>query len=67
MIGVINDIKESVEYIKDSTSTKENFEEIIVEIGINCGSHPTLDVPTHWNTTCDMLESVLHLQKFFMS
>ena len=28
--GVINDIRESVKYIKGSTSTKEKFEEVIV-------------------------------------
>ena len=65
--GVINDIRESMKYIKGSTSTKEKFEEIIVEIGINCGSRPTHDVPIQWNTTCDMLELALHLEKFFMS
>jgi len=65
--GVINDIKESVEYIKDSTSIKEKFEEVIVVMGIDYGSCLTLNVPTHWNTTCDMLELALHLNKLFMS
>ena len=64
--GVINNIRESVKYIKDFTSTKEKIEEVIVVIGIDCGSRPTLNVPTHWNTTCDMLESALHLVKLFM-
>ena len=45
--GVINNIRESVEYIKGSTSTKEKFEEVIVLMGIDCGSRPTLNVPTH--------------------
>ena len=65
--GVINDIRESLECIKGSTSTKEKFEEVIVVMGIDYGSRPTLNVPTHWNTTCDMLESTLHLDKPFMS
>ena len=65
--GVINDIKESVKYIKNSTSTMDKFEEIIVEMGIDSVSRPTLNVPTYWNTTCDMLESALHLDKLFMS
>ena len=55
--GVINDIRESLECIKGSTSTKEKFEEIIVEMSIDCRSHPT----------CDMLESAFHLEKLFMS
>ena len=45
--GVINDIRESVKYIKCSTSTKEKFEEVIVVMGIDYGSHSTLNVPTH--------------------
>ena len=65
--GVTNDIRESVKYIKNSTSTMDKFEEIIVEMGIDCGSHPTLNVPTYWNAKCDMLESALHLDKLFMS
>ena len=40
--GVINDIRESVKYIKCSTSTKEKFEEVIVVMGIDCVSRPTL-------------------------
>ena len=65
--GVINDIRESVKYIKGFTSTKDKFEEVIILMGIDCGSRPTLNVPTYWNTTCDMLESALHLEKHFMS
>ena len=45
--GVINNIKESVMYIKCSTATEEKFEEVIVVMGIDCGSHPTLNVSTH--------------------
>ena len=44
--GVINDIRESVKYIKGCTSIKEKFEEVIVVMGIDCGSRPTLNVPT---------------------
>ena len=45
--GVINDIRESLECIKGSTSTKEKFKEVIVVMGIDCGSRPTLNVPTY--------------------
>ena len=45
--GVINDIRESVKYIQGSTSTKKKFEEVIVVMSIDCGSRPTLNVPTH--------------------
>ena len=56
-----------MKYIKSSTSTNKKFEVVIVVMGIDCGSRPTLNVPTHWNTTCDMLKSALHLDKPFMS
>jgi hypothetical protein len=62
---VIKDIRESVKYLKGSTSRKEKFEEIIGEVGIECGSRPTLDVPTRWNSTCDMLESALPFREAF--
>ena len=56
-----------MKYIKGSTSTKEKFDEVIVVMGIDCGSRLTLNVPTHCNTACDMLELALHLNKLFMS
>jgi hypothetical protein len=63
--GVINDIRESVKYIKGSQSRKENFEEIIGELPIDCKSRPSLDVPTRWNLTSDMLESSFPFKDVF--
>ena len=63
---VIDNVRESVKYIKSSQSRKEKFEEIIAEMGIYC-SRPSLDVPTRWNSTCDMLESAFPFQEAFMS
>ena len=42
--GVIENIRESVKYIRGSPNEKS--EEIIGELGINCGRHPSLDVAT---------------------
>jgi len=53
-----------VKYIKSSQSRKEKFEEIIAEMGIYCGSRPSLDVPTRWNSMCDQLS---HFKRLFMS
>jgi len=61
--GVIENIRESVKYIRGSPN--EKFEEIIGELGINCGRHPSLDVATRWNSTCDMLESALSFKDAF--
>ncbi|CAO2185199.1 unnamed protein product [Urochloa humidicola] len=63
--GVIHDIRESVKYVKASTSRKEKFEEIIREIGTNVESRPSLDVPTQWNSTYDMLESAFPFEDAF--
>ena len=54
--GVINDIRDTMKYIKGSTSTKEKFEEVIVVMGIDYGSRPTLNVLTHWNTTLNLFK-----------
>jgi len=62
---VIDNVRESVKYIKSSQSRKEKFEEIIAEMGIYCRSRPSLDVPTRWNSTCDMLESAFPFQEAF--
>ena len=56
-----------MKYIKSSTSTNKKFEVVIVVMGIDCGSRSTLDVPTRWNSICDMLESALPFREAFMS
>lgn len=62
---VIKNIRESSKYIRASPSRKEKFEDIIGELGILCRSRPSLDVATHWNSTCDMIESVLPFKDAF--
>ncbi|CAL5077025.1 unnamed protein product [Urochloa decumbens] len=63
--GVIDNVRESVKYVKASQSRKEKFEEIIAELGISCKKRPSLDVPTRWNSTYLMLKSALPLRVAF--
>ncbi|CAN6358146.1 unnamed protein product [Urochloa humidicola] len=63
--NVIHNFRESIKYIKGSTSRKEKFEEIIAEIGLERKSRPSLDVPTRWNSTCDMLMSAFPFEEAF--
>jgi hypothetical protein len=62
---VIDNVRESVKYIKGSQSRKETFEEIIAEMGISFKKRPSLDVPTRWNSTYLMLKSALPLRTTF--
>ena len=63
--GVIDNVRESVKYLKGSQSRKEKFEEIIAEMGISSKKRPSLDVPTRWNSTYLMLKSALPLRTTF--
>ncbi|TVU02980.1 hypothetical protein EJB05_51526, partial [Eragrostis curvula] len=64
--GVLDNVRESVKYIRGSQSRKEKFEEIIAEKGISCKKRPSLDIPTRWNSTYLMLKSALPLSEAFL-
>lgn len=64
MKGVIDDIKESVKYIKSSPSRLDKFKEVVAQVGISC-KLPSADVPTRWNSTYIMLESALPFRRAF--
>jgi hypothetical protein len=64
--GVINNIRESVKYVRASQSRKERFEDIIVELGIRFRSVPKIDVENRWNSTCDMIESAMPFKEAFL-
>nr|AWA44754.1 putative transposase [Saccharum officinarum] len=64
--GVINNIRESVKYVRASQSRKEKFEDVIVELGIRCWSVPKIDVENRWNSTCDMIESAMPFKEAFL-
>ncbi|XP_044362691.1 zinc finger BED domain-containing protein RICESLEEPER 2 isoform X1 [Triticum aestivum] len=64
MKGVIDDIRESVKYIKSSPSRLDKFKEVVAQVGISC-KLPSADVPTRWNSTYIMLESALPFRRAF--
>ena len=66
MEGVIDNIRESVKYIKSSQSREQLFEDVVVKLGIKCNKKPTLDVSSRWNSTYLMIDSALPYQEAFV-
>lgn len=64
MDTMIDNIRNSVKYVKSSQSRKEKFEEIIAQVGVS-EKHPSLDVATRWNSTFLMLKSALPFKAAF--
>ncbi|TVU23008.1 hypothetical protein EJB05_32734 [Eragrostis curvula] len=62
---IVDNIRESVKYIKSSQSRREKFEEIVVQLGIHSGQQPSLDVSSRWNSTYLMLEYAYPLRLAF--
>ena len=65
MKSVVDNIRESVKYITSSQSRKEQFANMVEQVGISCKYQPTLDVSTKWNSTFLMFESTLPFRKAF--
>ncbi|KAL6646280.1 hypothetical protein ACP70R_017888 [Stipagrostis hirtigluma subsp. patula] len=63
--GIIDNVRDSVKYIRGSPSRKEKFEEIIAELEISCKKRPTLDVATRWSSTYVMIKSALPFASAF--
>ncbi|KAL6845617.1 hypothetical protein ACP4OV_025112 [Aristida adscensionis] len=62
---VIDDVRDSVKYIRSSQSRKEKFEEIVQELGISYVKRPSLDVATRWSSTYLMLKAALPFKRAF--
>ncbi|KAK3146444.1 hypothetical protein QOZ80_3BG0266230 [Eleusine coracana subsp. coracana] len=63
--GAIDNIRESVKYIKSSPARKERFEKIVHRVGISCAHRPSLDASTRWNSTYEMLISAAEYMRAF--
>jgi hypothetical protein len=62
---VVNNIRESIKYLRSSTSRKQMFKEIVAREGITFKKKPSLDVITRWNSTFLMLQTTLNFRKAF--
>ena len=65
MKTVVDNIRESVKYIKSSQHRKKQFVDVVSQEGIKCGQKPKLDVSTRWNSTFCMLKTTLPFRKAF--
>ena len=59
MASVVDRIRDLVQYVRSSQGRMEKFNAMIGQVGLACKNHPSLDVPTRWNSTYLMLESSL--------
>jgi predicted DNA-binding protein YlxM (UPF0122 family) len=46
MKSVVDNIRESVKFIRSSQSRQELFDKMVAKVGIKCKHHPSLDVST---------------------
>uniref|UniRef100_A0ACD5WLU8 Uncharacterized protein n=1 Tax=Avena sativa TaxID=4498 RepID=A0ACD5WLU8_AVESA len=65
MNPVVDNIRESVKYIRSSQARKEQFAKIVTQLGIKCKHQPTPDVSSRWNSAFLMLDSTLPFRKVF--
>lgn len=64
---LLENIRESVRYVKASPQRKEAFALCVERVGIKSGAGLSLDVPTRWNSTYEMLVRALKFRKAFSS
>ena len=58
----ISKVKDLVKHVTGSEGSKLTFEEIALDLGIDCARGLWLDCPTKWNSTYKMLDlSLIHI------
>nr|XP_051211316.1 zinc finger BED domain-containing protein RICESLEEPER 2-like [Lolium perenne] len=62
--SAIDNIRESVKYVKSSQTRLDNFNEVVARVGVSCAL-PSVDVQTRWNSTYLMLQSAFPFRKAF--
>uniref|UniRef100_A0ACD5UFZ8 Uncharacterized protein n=1 Tax=Avena sativa TaxID=4498 RepID=A0ACD5UFZ8_AVESA len=65
MDPVVDNVRESVKYIRSSQARREQFSKMVTQLGIKCKQQPTPDVSSRWNSAFLMLESILPFRKVF--
>jgi hypothetical protein len=65
--AIVTNIRESIKYIRSSQGTKKKFRDVISKGGLPVGKWPTMDTPTHWNSTYLMIEKAMEYSRAFDS
>ena len=63
--SVVKKIRESVKYVRGSQIRKKKFLECVNLLGLDSKRGLRQDVPTRWNSTFLMLDSVLYYRRAF--
>ena len=61
----VNNIRESIKFIRSSAPRKKKFKDIVAQEGISCSNGPSLDSPTRWNSTHLMIKTAIEYRRAF--
>lgn len=61
----VDNIRESIKFVRSSPTQKQKFKEIVAQEGIACKKNLSLDVVTRWNSTHLMIKTALEYRRAF--
>uniref|UniRef100_A0A8I6XFM1 BED-type domain-containing protein n=1 Tax=Hordeum vulgare subsp. vulgare TaxID=112509 RepID=A0A8I6XFM1_HORVV len=61
----VDNIRESIKFVRSSPTRKQKFREIVAQEGIACRKNLSLDVVTRWNSTHLMIKTTLEYRRAF--